>query len=132
MMLIYDIELEPFLLNIILVLSVFTIGPKVLFFEVLIGAFCNICSSPLNHKETHIKRIRALPGEWLGSPHNHDVLKIPEGHCWVEGDNVTSSMDSKSFGPVSCYYHFDFLAMICKMKHGKLVKRFTVILCFII
>ncbi|XP_027350428.1 mitochondrial inner membrane protease subunit 2 isoform X2 [Abrus precatorius] len=56
--------------------------------------------SPLNHKETHIKRIVALPGEWFGNYHNHDVVKIPEGHCWVEGDNAASSMDSKSFGPI--------------------------------
>ncbi|OIW01189.1 hypothetical protein TanjilG_10350 [Lupinus angustifolius] len=56
--------------------------------------------SPLNHKETHIKRIVALPGEWFGNRQNYDVLKIPEGHCWVEGDNTASSMDSKSFGPV--------------------------------
>ncbi|RDY01585.1 Mitochondrial inner membrane protease subunit 2, partial [Mucuna pruriens] len=56
--------------------------------------------SPLNHKETHIKRIAALPGEWFGTNHNHDVLQIPLGHCWVEGDNTASSMDSKSFGPI--------------------------------
>ncbi|TKY65851.1 Mitochondrial inner membrane protease subunit 2 [Spatholobus suberectus] len=56
--------------------------------------------SPLNHKETHIKRIAALPGEWFGTYHNHDVIQIPLGHCWVEGDNTASSMDSKSFGPI--------------------------------
>lgn len=76
--------------------------------DVLIGTFWNFCSSPLNHKETHIKRIIALPGEWIGAHHNYDVLKIPEGHCWVEGDNAASSLDSKSFGPVSCYYHYEF------------------------
>ncbi|XP_061366179.1 uncharacterized protein LOC133309426 [Gastrolobium bilobum] len=56
--------------------------------------------SPLNHKERHIKRIVALPGEWFGTRHNHDVLKIPEGHCWVEGDNAATSEDSNSFGPI--------------------------------
>lgn len=70
----------------------------------------NFRRSPLNHKESHVKRIVALPGEWFGSRHNYDVLKIPEGHCWVEGDNVASSMDSKSFGPVSSYYYCEFLA----------------------
>jgi len=42
----------------------------------------------------------------MGTPQN-DVVKIPEGHCWVEGDNPASSMDSRSFGPVSylCNYN---------------------------
>ncbi|KAF7845376.1 mitochondrial inner membrane protease subunit 2 [Senna tora] len=56
--------------------------------------------SPMNHKETHIKRIVALPEEWFGAHRNYDVLKIPEGHCWVQGDNAASSMDSNSFGPI--------------------------------
>ncbi|XP_010553100.1 PREDICTED: mitochondrial inner membrane protease subunit 2 [Tarenaya hassleriana] len=54
--------------------------------------------SPTHFGERHIKRIVGLPGEWIGT--SQDVIKIPEGHCWVEGDNHASSFDSKAFGPI--------------------------------
>ncbi|KAF8397302.1 hypothetical protein HHK36_016215 [Tetracentron sinense] len=57
-------------------------------------------SSPSNHREKHIKRLIALPGDWIRTPNSYDTLKIPEGHCWVEGDNSASSLDSRSFGPI--------------------------------
>lgn len=30
-----------------------------------------------------------------------EIVRIPDGHCWVEGDHAGHSMDSNSFGPVS-------------------------------
>lgn len=57
--------------------------------------------SPNNHKETCVKRVVALAGEWITIPESHDIVKIPEGHCWVEGDHSASSLDSRCFGPVS-------------------------------
>ncbi|XWS59950.1 hypothetical protein CRYUN_Cryun08bG0166200 [Craigia yunnanensis] len=57
--------------------------------------------SPYDHKEKHVKRIVGLPGGRVGT--HYDVVKIPEGHCWVEWDNSASSMDSRSFGPVSSF-----------------------------
>lgn len=29
------------------------------------------------------------------------IVRVPEGHCWVEGDHTGHSMDSNNFGPVS-------------------------------
>ncbi|KAJ9540143.1 hypothetical protein OSB04_026649 [Centaurea solstitialis] len=56
--------------------------------------------SPSSYKEKHIKRITAMPGDWISVPYSYDAVKIPEGHCWVEGDNPTNSLDSRSFGPI--------------------------------
>lgn len=58
-------------------------------------------SSPSNYKEKNIKRIVGLPGDWIDLP-SLDTVRIPEGHCWVVGDNSACSLDSRSFGPVSC------------------------------
>jgi inner membrane protease subunit 2 len=51
-----------------------------------------------------VKRLIALPGEWMKLPGSPEVTKIPEGHCWVEGDNAARSWDSRAFGPVSCFF----------------------------
>ncbi|KAH0450502.1 hypothetical protein IEQ34_021194 [Dendrobium chrysotoxum] len=57
-----------------------------------------IFQSPSNHKQIYVKRLIALPGEWIRV--SSDMLKIPDGHCWVEGDNSSSSLDSRYFGPI--------------------------------
>ncbi|CAF2377262.1 unnamed protein product [Brassica napus] len=58
-----------------------------------------VFSSPSHYKERYIKRIVGMPGEWISS--TEDVIRVPEGHCWVEGDNKASSLDSRTFGPVN-------------------------------
>ncbi|BAS82295.1 Os03g0147900, partial [Oryza sativa Japonica Group] len=55
---------------------------------------------PSDHRELFVKRLIALPGEWMQLPGTPDIIKIPEGHCWVEGDNAACSWDSRSFGPI--------------------------------
>ncbi|KAI7730246.1 hypothetical protein M8C21_023083 [Ambrosia artemisiifolia] len=59
-----------------------------------------VFSSPRNYKEKQIKRITGLAGDWISVPFSYDAVRIPEGHCWVEGDNPTDSLDSRSFGPI--------------------------------
>lgn len=69
------------------------------------GVMRCFCSSPSSYKEKHmIKRITGMPGDWISLPYSYDAVKVPEGHCWVEGDNPTNSLDSRSFGPVCTSY----------------------------
>ncbi|WOK98761.1 hypothetical protein Cni_G07473 [Canna indica] len=56
--------------------------------------------SPSDHNRQFVKRLVALPGDWMHVPNSSDILKIPEGHCWVEGDNTGCSFDSRHFGPI--------------------------------
>ena len=65
---------------------------------------CVVCRCPSNHKELFVKRLIALPGEWVQLPGSLKVTEIPDGHCWVEGDNAARSWDSRAFGPVSCFF----------------------------
>ncbi|KJE97564.1 inner membrane protease subunit 2 [Capsaspora owczarzaki ATCC 30864] len=48
-----------------------------------------------------IKRIIALEGDVVKTLSYKDpFVKIPRGHCWVEGDNHIHSRDSNTFGPI--------------------------------
>ncbi|CAN8259999.1 unnamed protein product [Cochlearia groenlandica] len=57
-----------------------------------------VFSSPTNYRDRYMKRIVGMPGEWISS--SRDVIRVPEGHCWVEGDNKACSLDSRTFGPI--------------------------------
>ncbi|XP_040246591.1 uncharacterized protein [Aegilops tauschii subsp. strangulata] len=56
--------------------------------------------TPVDHQRKAIKRVIGLPGDWISVPETKEIRKIPEGHCWVEGDNGSVSRDSRTYGPV--------------------------------
>lgn len=48
--------------------------------------------------ELIVKRLIAQEREVVAGPQG--ACFVPEGHCWVEGDNLRLSVDSRAFGPV--------------------------------
>lgn len=58
--------------------------------------------SPKNPSQKIIKRIVGVQGDIvITRGYKTEVVRVPEGHCWVEGDHAGHSMDSNSFGPIS-------------------------------
>lgn len=57
--------------------------------------------SPKDPYDFLIKRVIGLEGDTVTS-HAHSPIrvKVPEGHCWVEGDNWSNSVDSNKYGPI--------------------------------
>ncbi|XP_072026088.1 mitochondrial inner membrane protease subunit 2-like [Amphiura filiformis] len=59
-------------------------------------------ASPRQANETLIKRVIALEGDRIKTlTYKNRYLVVPEGHCWIEGDHNSVSLDSNVFGPVS-------------------------------
>uniref|UniRef100_A0A7S1SK07 Mitochondrial inner membrane protease subunit 2 n=1 Tax=Tetraselmis chuii TaxID=63592 RepID=A0A7S1SK07_9CHLO len=60
-----------------------------------------ILKSPEHPQGRLVKRLIALQGQTVHVPGREEAVIIPQGHCWVEGDNPYSSNDSASrYGPV--------------------------------
>ncbi|KAG0042656.1 hypothetical protein BGZ83_000200, partial [Gryganskiella cystojenkinii] len=49
-----------------------------------------------------VKRIVALEGDVVRTrkPYPDRQIRVPAGHCWVEGDELFHSTDSNHYGPV--------------------------------
>lgn len=58
--------------------------------------------SPKDPEQKIIKRIVGLQGELVRTlSYRKEFVRVPEGHCWVEGDHTGNSLDSNTFGPVA-------------------------------
>ncbi|XP_012277368.1 mitochondrial inner membrane protease subunit 2 isoform X2 [Orussus abietinus] len=59
-------------------------------------------TSPKYPNQMLIKRVVAVAGDIVHTiGYKSEFLKVPDGHCWVEGDHTGQSMDSNCFGPIS-------------------------------
>ncbi|KAG1458424.1 hypothetical protein G6F46_004475 [Rhizopus delemar] len=60
-----------------------------------------LLTSPDEPEKMITKRIIGLPGDIVQHLRKKDKqVRIPQGHCWIEGDEAFHSKDSNSFGPV--------------------------------
>ena len=58
--------------------------------------------SPTDPSSLLIKRLVALPKTLVRTlpPHPESTVRVPPGHCWIEGDERFHTRDSNTFGPV--------------------------------
>ena len=40
------------------------------------------------------------PGQETARPSDQTLMRVPKGHCWVVGDNLSWSRDSRMYGPI--------------------------------
>jgi signal peptidase I len=60
-----------------------------------------VYTSPRNPSQLVVKRVIGLPGDVIQTLQYKDqYVTVPDGHCWVEGDNHGQSEDSNKYGPV--------------------------------
>lgn len=50
-----------------------------------------------------IKRVLGMPGDFVCTGERDGggkMIQVPEGHCWLLGDNLPDSRDSRVLGPI--------------------------------
>ncbi|CAG9824271.1 unnamed protein product [Phaedon cochleariae] len=58
--------------------------------------------SPKDPSQKIIKRVVGVEGDIIATlGYKNEIIRVPQGHCWIEGDHTGHSMDSNRFGPVS-------------------------------
>ncbi|KAG8408495.1 hypothetical protein J3459_017574 [Metarhizium acridum] len=60
---------------------------------------------PIFANQNGVKRVVGMPGDYvsLGTPGENgedQMIQVPQGHCWIVGDNLPASRDSRQFGPL--------------------------------
>lgn len=91
-------------------------------------------------EESGCKRVIGMPGDFVSvitpgrrdedvesvdvdnkwSSVKEEVIQVPEGHCWVAGDNLEWSRDSRLFGPLPLgLVQSKVLAVVLPWKHAK-------------
>ena len=59
---------------------------------------------PLVEDAGAIKRVVGMPGDFVATGEKlggeDAMIQVPAGHCWLLGDNLTESRDSRVYGPV--------------------------------
>ncbi|EKX46705.1 hypothetical protein GUITHDRAFT_86641 [Guillardia theta CCMP2712] len=62
------------------------------------GDVC-LLKSPDKPNSWIVKRLIALEGDKVKTD-SQGIVPVPQGFCWIEGDNEDNSIDSKQLGPV--------------------------------
>jgi len=57
-----------------------------------------VLADPRRHTGEILKRVVGTQGKLVAS--ENGIFRVPKGQCYVEGDNKSHSVDSRSYGPL--------------------------------
>ncbi|CAH8847778.1 unnamed protein product [Trichobilharzia szidati] len=94
-----------------------------------------IAGQPRKYNTSHVlKRIKGLEDDqitfWDTSRWEFIAKQVPVGHVWLEGDNTSRSLDSRSYGPVPIsHLEYKVLLRVWPLKQFGRLKTPTPISC---